>query len=123
MPYPVVSTDTYIEINVGGTKRRLNYADVPGNVWSAKRLERAKTMLQGFLDTRIPLVDLPDDEPTKTVDPRAEWGGHFFWEGGDLVGRPDTITDVQWDGERLVISQTLTKGLPTQRGYLPNRIR
>ncbi len=67
-----------------------------------------KTLVQEDLTTRIKLRDLPDDEPTKTVDPAPEFGERFFWEGRggnrNLVSRSTIVEDVFWDGERFVFT-------------------
>ena len=62
-----------------------------------------KELLQEDLTVRIRLRDLPDDEPTKTVDPARE---DFFWEGRginkELVSRSTIVESCVWDGERFV---------------------
>ena len=67
-----------------------------------------KTLLQEDLTTRIRLRDMPDDEPTKTVDPALEFGERMFWEGRggnrDLVGRSTIVESVVWDGARFVFT-------------------
>ena len=60
-----------------------------------------KELVQEDLTTRNRLRDLPDDEPTKTVDPAREG---FFWEGRgvnrELVSRSTIVESVVWDGMR-----------------------
>lgn len=113
MPHPIIATDTYIEINIGGRKARINYADLPGNT-AAKLANALKIFLQDAIDTRLVLADLPDDEPTKTVNPDAP---NFFWGQSDgsvhpnparndtLIARDTIITDVVWDGTRYSVKQ------------------
>lgn len=64
-----------------------------------------KAIVQEDLTTRIRLRDLPDDEPTKIVDPEREG---FFWEGNginrELVSRSTIVEDCVWDGERFVFT-------------------
>ncbi len=67
-----------------------------------------KTLLQKDLTTRTKLRDLPDDEPTKTVDPAPQFGERMFWEGHgakkELVTRSTIVEDCVWDGERFVFT-------------------
>ncbi len=67
-----------------------------------------KILLQEDLTTRTLLRDLPDDEPTKTVDPAPEFGERFFWEGKGrnkvVVCRSTIVEDCVWDGERFVFT-------------------
>ncbi len=67
-----------------------------------------KTLLQEDLTTRTRLRDLPDDEPTKTVDPVTEFGERMFWEGNGrntvVVSRSTIVEDCVWDGERFVFT-------------------
>lgn len=60
-----------------------------------------KELFQEDLTTRIRVRDLPDDEPTKTVDPARP---DFFWEGHginrELVARSTIVTGGDWDGEK-----------------------
>ena len=59
-----------------------------------------KELLQEDLTTRIRLRDLPDDEPTKTVDPAPEYGERMFWEGNgarrELVSRATIVESCVW---------------------------
>jgi hypothetical protein len=59
-----------------------------------------KTLLQEDLTTRTRLRDLPDDEPTKTVDPAPQFGERFFWEGHGanrvVVSRSTIVKDCVW---------------------------
>ena len=67
-----------------------------------------KTLLQEDLTTRTRLRDLPDDEPTKTVDPVTEFGERFFWEGNGanrvVVSRSTIVEDCVWDGTVFVFT-------------------
>ena len=69
-----------------------------------------KELLQEDLTVRIRLRDLPDDEPTKTVDPARE---DFFWEGRGinkaLVSRSTIVEDVFWDGQRFVFTMRVAR--------------
>ncbi len=62
-----------------------------------------KELLQEDLTVRIRLRDLPDDEPTKTVDPAPEFGERMFWEGHgknkELVSRSTIVERFEWDGQ------------------------
>ena len=113
MPYPIIATDTFTEINVGGRVGRINHADLgPGG--QAKLALVLKELLQAQIDTRIPLVDLPSDEPTKTVNPDAP---NFFWGDSNgeiqnnpnrndhLIARDTVVTEVVWDGAVYVVTQ------------------
>ncbi len=59
-----------------------------------------KELLQEDLTVRIRLRDLPDDEPTKTVDPAPQFGERMFWEGRggnrDLVSRATIVESCVW---------------------------
>lgn len=61
-----------------------------------------KTLLQEDLTTRTKLRDLPDDEPTKTVDPAPQFGERMFWQGNGanrvVVSRSTIVDDCVWDG-------------------------
>ena len=61
-----------------------------------------KGLVQEDLTTRTRLRDLPDDEPTKTVDPESQFGERMFWEGRginrELVSRSTIVEDCVWDG-------------------------
>ena len=121
MPYPLTVNDTFIEINVGGRVARIDYADLPGNT-PAQLANALKLLLQAEIDTRIPLADLPDDEPTKTVNPDAP---NFFWGDGNGVVRPNpnqndhliardtVVTLVEWDvtRSRYIIEQRTVRGV------------
>ena len=73
-----------------------------------------KGLLQAEIDTRIPKADLPDDEPTKTVNPDAP---NFFWGDSNgaiqnnpnrndhLIARDTVVTEVAFDGTRYVVAQ------------------
>ncbi len=67
-----------------------------------------KALLQEDLTTRTKLIDLPDDEPTKTVDPAPQFGERFFWEGNgrnkELVSRSTIVEDCVWNGTRFVFT-------------------
>ncbi|KKM61730.1 hypothetical protein LCGC14_1528840 [marine sediment metagenome] len=113
MPYPISTTDTYIEINIGGRGVHIDYADLPGNT-PTQLANALKLLLQAEIDVRILLVDLPDDEPTKTVNPDSP---NFFWgrangsihanpnRNDHLIARDTVVTDVVWDGTRYVVTQ------------------
>ena len=53
-----------------------------------------QSTFQNFFDVRIPRVDLPDDEPDKTVDPNTK---RAFWDGTDIVYRTKKVTKVTWE--------------------------
>ena len=67
-----------------------------------------KDLVQEDLTVRIKLIDLPDDEPTKAVDPAPEFGERMFWEGHgrnkELVSRSTIVESCVWDGERFVFT-------------------
>ena len=113
MPHSLKSTDTFVEVNVGGTITRINHSDLGAG--GQKNLnDSMRDFLQAAIDVRIPLADLPDDEPTKTVNPNAP---NFFWANSDakiknreadndrLIARDTVVTEVVWDGTRYVVSQ------------------
>ncbi len=96
----IVTTAEHVEINNGGKLGRVLHSDLRVGS-NALKSEDMKARLQNFLDVRIPLADLPDDDPDKTTDPARP---DLFWDKGDLVGRGCVITDVFWDGERFGVS-------------------
>ena len=128
MPHPIIATDSYIEIKVGGHRiTRVNYSELgAGN--DKKRAGVLRDRLQAGIDTRIPIADLPDgsdpligDEPTRTVNPNRPG---FFWgdsqgkvqtnpaRNDHLIARDTVVTDVVWDGTRYSITQL---GLPGKK--------
>ncbi len=113
MPHSIISTDSYTEISVGGRVGRINHADL-GSGGEAKLALVMKDLLQGQIDVRIPLADLPDDEPTKTTNPDSP---SFFWGDSNgvvqanpnrndtLISRDTIVTAVVWDGTVYVVYQ------------------
>ena len=113
MPYPITTTDSFIEINIGGRVVHINYADLPGNT-PAKRTNALKLLLQAEIDFRVSIADLPDDELTKTVNPDAP---NFFWgkfdgtihpnpnQNDHIIARDTVVTDVAWDSSRYGVTQ------------------
>ncbi len=67
-----------------------------------------KAVVQADLEVVILLRDLPDDEPTKTVDPAPEFGECFFWRGHganrELVGVDTIVEDCVWNGTAFVFT-------------------
>lgn len=55
---------------------------------------KATQLLQALLDTRIPIANLPVDDPDKTTNPNRP---DLFWAGTNLVGR-STLVTVTWTG-------------------------
>lgn len=114
MPHPIEATDTYIEINTGGRKARIDYAELPGST-AAQLANAVKAFLQDAIDgPRGLIADFPDDEPNKTVNPDQP---NCFWSRPDgtihpnpgqnthLTCRDTEITDVVWDGTRYMVKQ------------------
>ena len=69
------------------------YADIPGNSWNPQRLAKFQEVAQQRIDFRVARSTLPDDEPTKTVDPARP---DYFWDGNDIVARSVIISDLAW---------------------------
>lgn len=69
------------------------YADIPGQSWNQNRLDKFAERAQVLIDVRIPLADLPTDDPAKTTDPARP---DFFHDGNDLVARPIIISNVSF---------------------------
>ncbi len=67
-----------------------------------------KELIEEDLTFRQRVRDLPDDEPTKTVDPASEFGERMFWEGHgrnkELVSRSTIVESCVWDGTRFVFT-------------------
>ena len=113
MPYPITATDTFTEINIGGRVGRINHADL-GAGGQEKLALVLKGLLQTQIDVRIPIADLPDDEPTKTVNPDRP---NFFWgrangsihanpnQNTHLIARDTVVTEVVWDRTIYVVTQ------------------
>lgn len=117
MPHQITTTDTKLSINVGGKLGTLQNAIVLG-VTQAKKNDAVKAWIQREIDVRILLTDLPNDEPTKTVNPDQP---NFFWGRSDgtphpndnnndwLIARDTIVTDVQFVDGRYVVSQTTAR--------------
>lgn len=116
----IKSTDTFVEVNVGGTITRINHSDLGAG--GQKNLnDSMRDFIQAAIDVRIPLADLPDgsdpsigDEPTRTVNPNKP---NFFWgddngivqnnadKNDHLIARDTVVTEVVFDGTRYVVTQ------------------
>jgi hypothetical protein len=101
MPIQAIEiTDTYVLIRRSGEEWQFFYADFPQtDDTPEKKVQRIIDNVQRqFLDTRIKLSDLPDDDPDKNTDPGLP---HLFHEGqggnAELVSRSIVIEDVTWD--------------------------
>lgn len=79
------------------------YSDIPGGSWNQNRLDKFMARAQDMIDVRIPLADLPIDDPDKTIDPELP---NLFWDKFDLVARSILISDVHFTD---VLMFTLTK--------------
>ena len=93
-------TDTYLELRGVGPRGviHIEFASIPGNGWNQNRLNKLTEAVQNLIDVRIPLNDpsLADD-PDALVDPARP---DFFHDGGNLVARPVTISDLAFiDGK------------------------
>lgn len=73
---------------------------VSGQPTPAKIAAALTEALQAHIDVVEKRSSLPDDEPTKSVDPAQE---NIFWRGGDIVSRSDIVT-VTHDGSEYVVS-------------------
>ncbi|MHA2404481.1 MAG: hypothetical protein ACXADH_15895 [Candidatus Kariarchaeaceae archaeon] len=69
------------------------YANIPGGSWNAQRLKKFQDRVQDEMDDRVPLADLPVDDPDKTTDPALP---NLFWDSGDLVSREYIILNLTW---------------------------
>jgi hypothetical protein len=101
-----ISTEQVIEVTAEQARQSLtgNSRNNPVAIAS-----KATEFLQALVDVRIPLSELPDDDPAKHTDPGLP---NFFWltVGGVvyLVSRSDTVT-VLWEDPRyfiMVVSTT-----------------
>lgn len=106
MPVRAITvTDTFVEINDGGTVLHFDFVDFPPSAGDnlARQAHIVQHVQETFLDTRIKLRDLPADDIAKTVDPGLP---HFFWEGtggnAELVARSVVIEDVVYDDTQLL---------------------
>lgn len=78
----------------------LRLGQFTGNL--AQKRVALETALQAFLDVRIPLSELPDDDPDKHTDPARP---DLFWVGGYLVGRAVKVTvEVQGIGAAATVN-------------------
>ena len=73
------------------------YEDIPGSSWNPQRLDMFKNRAQIEMDVRVPLADLPVDDPDKAADPGLAW---LFWDGSDLVHRPYLLEFVTYSVEQ-----------------------
>lgn len=67
----------------------------------------ATQVMQGLIDERQLLSDLPADDPDKTIDPAAEYGERMFWEnigGQDYLVSRSVVVTIIWNGTEYVIS-------------------
>lgn len=62
-----------VHLNNGKT---VDLSNIPGNGYVAPRIAQINAALQAEVDTRIPLAQLPADDPDKTTDPD---GKHLYW--------------------------------------------
>ena len=75
------------------------YADIPGNSWNQNRLDLFVARANDLLVTRIPLADLPADDPDKTTDPDDyPW---LYWDGGDLCSRTIEVSNATFVDNQL----------------------
>ena len=75
------------------------YVDIPGSSWNPQRLAGFVAKANELLTLRIPLADLPADDPDKTTDPNDyPW---LYWDGGDLCSRTITISDATFVNNEL----------------------
>ena len=71
---------------------------------SAKMLADIVAKVQASMDHIVPLANLPDDEPTKTMtaaELEARYGGRVFLDGLNIVNR-STRFSLTWENGRLV---------------------
>lgn len=100
----VDATADSITLNDG---RVLTSADIPGNGWPNKRLEKMRDKLQALLNYRILAADIPPDEETlgwSSAEMQAVYDGRMWYEVGDLVARSVVVDAVNWDGVKLSLT-------------------
>lgn len=71
---------------------RLFYDTLPAA--KGQKQQVIRQTFQDFFDVRIPIADLPSDDPDKTADPNRK---RLFYDGSDLVGRTKRVTKVVWE--------------------------
>lgn len=75
------------------------YVDIPGNSWNPQRLAKFAEQANELLTLRIPLADLPADDPDKTTDPNRY--PLLYWDGADLCSRTVEISNPTFSNNRL----------------------
>jgi hypothetical protein len=88
-------SEAHYELDVGRGTIQIDLVAL-GVTLDAGQVEKLRAAVQGLIDERIRLRDLPDDDPAKTTDPARL---DFFWEGQGgnrtLVARPVEVV-VRW---------------------------
>ncbi len=95
------------DINTMGRELKILFADIPGNGWPKRRLDKLVEDIQSFLDVLTPLQDLPDDDPDKTTDPGL---ATLFWDGPNLVARHTTVSAKVVDGSPILTFTRVQNG-------------
>lgn len=97
-----------IGIRIEGSPRgdfEILYSQIPGNSWNQNRLDKFMERAQELMDLRIPLADLPADDPDKTIDPGLP---NLFHDGTDLLSRNIVISNISYT-EGIGLRFTLTR--------------
>ena len=93
-----------IGIRLLGTPRgdlEFLYADIPGNSWNQNRLDKFVQRANQFLEKRVPISSLPDDDPDKFTDPATP---RMFWDGNDLVTMNVEVVSASWGADGLEVT-------------------
>ena len=95
----ITITDTYVELNDDGNILHFDFADFPPSAdTNEARQAHVVAHAQDWLDTRIPVKDLPADDPLAISDPALPY---LFWEGTGgnkvVVVRNIVIENVNYD--------------------------
>ena len=78
------------------------FADLQGAT-NDDKAQDLQDSIQDYLDDKVPIADLGDDDPDKTTDPALPT---IFWDGDDLVSRSDLVSVIYNNGYEISI-QTL----------------
>ena len=85
--------------------RTFDLSTISGNGYNATRLARINAAIQALFDVRIRLVDLPVDDPDRTINPSRVG---LFWS--DVDGNPLSVGATHLTGRSTRVYLTFENG-------------